>query len=232
MKIPESPPVPRITLRYIGEQILSQVNLEKGLGYTFKQLLLAPGAAIREYLFEDRSRMMRPLPLVLLLTAIATFLSFKFLPLEQSFTQSLNPSLQATGLPEDMIPLIELLRKLGKQYFNIILMSSIPGMALASYIMFKDKRLNYAEHLIINMYLFNVQTLLLIFALPLLVKFIFLSFVVLIATFIYFTYAFQQIFQIQWQESVWKAVLFIILSQLVQNIVVSMVAVIIWIFFL
>jgi len=232
MKIPENQPVPRITLSRVGEELLSQINLEKGIGYTIKMLITAPGAAIQEYLFEDRSRMMRPLPLVLLLTAIATFLTFQLLPLNQEFSKPLDESVQMTGIPADMMPLLELLRKLGKQYFNLILMSSIPFMALASHWLFKKSGLYYAEHLVVNMYLFAVQTLMLILFLPLIAVISWSASIILLFTLAYFTYAFFNIFQISWKESIGKAVLFILLAQIVQNTVVTITALIIWFFFL
>lgn len=232
MKIPESLPFQRITLRSIGAEVLSQINLEKGLGYTIKMLLLAPGKAIQEYLFEDRHRMMRPLPLVLLLTAIATFLSFQFFDLEKSFSAPLTDSVQKSGLPPDLIPLFELLRKLGKQYFNVILMSSIPAMALASYWMFRKAHLYYAEHLVVNMYVYSMQTCFLLIFLPLIWLFPLMAFIIVITTLTYYVYAFKHIFQISFKEAIWKAALFLMLSQIIQNIVVSTVAVIIWAFFL
>ncbi len=41
----------RITTRSIIEELLQLANLEKGLGYTIKMLAIAPGKAIRMYLF-------------------------------------------------------------------------------------------------------------------------------------------------------------------------------------
>ena len=232
MKIPESLPFQRITLRSIGAEVLSQINLEKGLGYTIKMMLLAPGNAIQEYLFEDRRRMMRPLPLVLLLTALATFVSFQFLDLDKSFSAPITDSVQMSGLPPELIPLIELLRKLGKQYFNVILMSSIPAMALASYWMFRKARLYYAEHLVVNMYIYSIQTCFLLIFLPLIWVLPLMAFMILIITLLYFIYSFRHIFQISIKEAAWKAALFLVLSQVIQNVVVSFVAIIIWAFFL
>ena len=232
MKVPETLLIQRISLRSIGEELLLQLNLEKGLGYTLKMLVLAPGKAIQEYLFEDRQRMMRPLPLVLLLTALATFISFQFLDLDKSFSEPIEKSVQATGLPPSLIPLLDLLRRLGKQYFNIILMSSIPAMALASYWMFRKARLYYAEHLVINMYLYSVQSCLLLIFLPLISWIPLLVIFVVLGTLSYFVYAFRYIFQISVQEATWKAALFLVFSQVIQNVVVTLVAVVIWLFFL
>lgn len=231
MKVPELLPIPRITLRRVGEEILEQFNLEKGFGYTIKMLFLVPGAAIQEYLFEDRQRMMRPLPLVLLLTAIATFLSFHLLPLDAGLSKPVAQSVQASGLPQGMVPLLELLQKLGKQYFNLILMSSIPFMALTSFWLFRKANLFYAEHLVVNMYLFSAQTLLLILFLPVIAIMPMIALFTLCITLIYFSYAFKHIFQVSWKESISKTFLFILVSQIVQNMVVTIAALVIWIFF-
>ncbi len=73
MKIPDDIPVKRITLRTIGEEILAQFNLEKGIGYTIKGLLLRPRAVMEEYLFHDRHRLMRPLPFFPFLLDVSAF---------------------------------------------------------------------------------------------------------------------------------------------------------------
>lgn len=41
----------RITLKKLWADILEQLNLERGLGYTIKQFGLRPGRASREYLY-------------------------------------------------------------------------------------------------------------------------------------------------------------------------------------
>jgi len=58
---PDRPNIPRITWKSLAEHILEQLNLERGLGYTIKALLLKPRPALCEYLFEDRRRMVKPL---------------------------------------------------------------------------------------------------------------------------------------------------------------------------
>lgn len=232
MKVPESLPIPRITMRRVGEEILEQFNLEKGFGYTIKVLFLTPGAAIQEYLFEERRRMMRPLPLVLLLTAVATFLSFHLLPLDAGLSKPVAQSVQSSGLPQEMVPLLELLQKMGKQYFNLILMSSIPFMAFTSFWLFRKSSLYYAEHVVINMYLFSAQTLLLILFLPVISIMPMIALFTLCITLIYFSYAFKLIFQVSWRESISKTILFILVSQVVQNLVVTLAALVIWGFFL
>ncbi len=72
IKIPEKLLLERITLKSITDGILAQLNLEKGLGYSIKKMTISPGEVVQEYLFEDRSRLTKPLALVLLVVAIAT----------------------------------------------------------------------------------------------------------------------------------------------------------------
>jgi len=159
MQPPKHPQLPRISPRYVGEQILKALNLEKGLGYTVRLLALRPGAAMQEFLFEDRSRMMKPIPMVLLMVAVTTFLSFQYLEINQDWESltRLDPGLKE--LPEAAQRWLQTLFGLTQQYFNLLLISNIPFFSLGTFLIFQKSGLNYAEHLVINAYVYCMQTL-------------------------------------------------------------------------
>ncbi|MDX1941819.1 MAG: DUF3667 domain-containing protein [Saprospiraceae bacterium] len=224
MKIPETIRVKRITLRGISEEIFAQVNLEKGLGYTIWQLIVAPGSAIRAYLFEDRSRMMRPLSLVLLVTAIATFISMRYLLNEAH----LEAELQKSNLPAPLIPVMALFLKLSRQYFNLMLLSGLPAISFGTYLIFRDRGLNYAEHLVINTYIFATQTILYLPLLPFLNKIPEIGFFIYIISIGYTFYAIMRVFQIRFMEALWRLIVAYFIAQVIQMIFLGILILIFW----
>ncbi|MBK7871932.1 MAG: DUF3667 domain-containing protein [Saprospiraceae bacterium] len=224
MKVPETMPVKRITLQGVGEEMFAQFNLEKGLGYTVWQLIAAPGKAIREYLFEDRSRMMRPLNLVLLVVAITTFISLRYLPNDAV----MENELQSSNLPASLIPAMSLFLKLSRQYFNLMLLSGLPAISLGTYLIFRDRGLNYAEHLVINMYIFATQTILYLPLLPFLNKIPWLSVIVYILNIGYILYAIMRIFEIRFLETLWRLIVAYLIAQFVQLFFFGILILIFW----
>lgn len=215
--------ITRISWKSLAEYFLEQLNLERGLGYTIKQLLVRPRLAIQEYLFEDRHRMVKPLSFLLLVVAIAAYLSSFLLDFDSDLGQLLvqDPLLQK--LPEDIRNVFARFFDLSQQYFNLFLMSNIPATTLATYLLFREKRLNFPEHLVINIYIFSIQTLLILPLIPFLTKAPALSFLVLALNIGYFFYALTKIFNQSWKEGALKTLIVFMLTQLIQGILMVMV---------
>ncbi|MEO0332764.1 MAG: DUF3667 domain-containing protein, partial [Bacteroidota bacterium] len=68
---------PRITLHYLWQEILSSLSWDKGFFFTCKQLLINPGAAIKEYLAGERKRYSNPIRFLVFATALASFVIIK-----------------------------------------------------------------------------------------------------------------------------------------------------------
>lgn len=222
MRVPEHPREERISLRHIAEVILSQFNLERGLGYTVLALVRRPRAAMQEYLFENRRRMVAPLPLLLLTVGIATFLSYRFLDLETELI--LHPEQEGVWntIPAGMHPAFQLLLAFARQYFNLFLISTLPFLALASFLVFKEQRLYFAEHLVINIYIYSIQTL---FVIPLILLITSLpgretaiGTVFGGLSLIYMIYAFSAIFEQSWRLGIVKTLLTYLLAQILYGL--------------
>jgi len=225
MKIPDHIPINRITLRTIGEDILAQFNLEKGIGYTIKGLLLRPRAVMEEYLFRDRNRLVRPLTLLILAVTITTLFTFWYLPVEREVGSELR---RGSGVPETLIPTLERFMQFALQYYNIILLSAIPTVSLATFLFFRDAGLNYAEHLIINMYVYAMQTTLTLPFIPFLMEASVFGIIIMILSAGYYLYAYKSIFQTSWGEIAWKTVGVLMVSQVLQSMIFGVVLLIIW----
>ena len=51
----------RINGRYIASEIGRVINLDKGIFYTIRELLLRPGISIQQFIKEDRNRLVKPI---------------------------------------------------------------------------------------------------------------------------------------------------------------------------
>jgi hypothetical protein len=220
---PDKSKITRISWKSLAEYLLEQFNLERGLGYTVKQLLIRPQKAIQEYLFEDRHRMVKPLGFLLLVVAIAAYLSSFLLAFDSDIAQLLMQDPFFQKLPEDIRNVFARFFKLSQQYFNLFLMSNIPATTLATYLLFRDRQLNFPEHLVINVYIFSIQTLLILPLIPFMVQIPAISFLLLAINIGYFYYALTQIFNQNWKEGALKTLVVFMLAQFIQGIVMVVV---------
>jgi hypothetical protein len=208
----------RITMRSIFNILLEQFHLEKGIGYTIKRWVLSPRQAAEEYLLEDRKRMIKPFRFVLLTVAIATFLSFQFMPIGEDLVAEMKADPNWAQIPDFLKPFIEQSSIITKKYFNLLFLSSIPFVSLASYWIFKEIQYNYAEHLVINSYLFSIQTIVYIFTIPFMTDhaWIAVSQALIIAG--YTLYAYIKIFKQPFFAGLGKSILVWLLSQVMAAI--------------
>ena len=234
MRVPDPPKEERISLRHIVQVILTQFNLERGLGYTVKMLVRRPRAAMQEYLFENRRRMVAPMPLLLLTVGIATFLSYQFLDLETEL--NLRPDQEAgwEKVPASLRTALQFLLSFSRQYFNLFLISALPFLALASFSVFHRQGLYFAEHLVINTYVYSIQTLLVI---PLILLFswvpsqeILIGGVIGALSIGYLLYSFIRIFEQNWRLGIVKTLLTYILAQVLYGLGIVVVLLIIALF--
>ena len=63
---------PKIDRKYIISEIGRVVNLERGIFYTVKELLLRPGHSVRLFILEDRNRLVKPFIFTIVCAVIYT----------------------------------------------------------------------------------------------------------------------------------------------------------------
>ena len=142
---------PRISMRTIQEYILSVFNLERGLGFTMWQLTVRPGTAIREFLFtEKRKQYIKPLSFLILMISITTYLLIKSLPED---VETINKEL--ANSPGYISVFMKDFGSFLFKYFNLIQMLKIPFLSIGTYYIFKKSKFNFAEHLVLNSYIFS-----------------------------------------------------------------------------
>ena len=219
MRPPDHPTVERFSFKKVGEMLLDILNLERGIGYTIKWLIIAPQKAIYEYLFEDRKRMVRPFPFLLLVTAIATFLSLKILLPDDNILQFLQNDPDWEKFPPPLQQLLTTIVPHIKRYFNLIFISGLPVTALATYLVFKPAGLNLAEHLVLNTYIYCIQIIGFIFIIPWVKGQVWVAVILAILIYFYIIYAYKKIFALSWAKGFGKFLLVFLISQMMTSLV-------------
>lgn len=219
----------RITTRTILNELLLLANLEKGLGYTIKALALYPGRAIREYLFENRDRMTRPFPFLVLVVAVATFMTTEFLMSGEEVWRDVEASIHQKKLPEQAATILHWITIGMKKYMNLFFLSSLPFLALGTYLFFREKGYNLAEHLVINCYIYSFQTVLYIIFIPFMKwgDWIGIAFSGLLAAYTF--YAYVRTFEQRFWPGFWKCIGVYFFSQVASGFAFLIIGAIAWV---
>ncbi|WP_300492106.1 DUF3667 domain-containing protein [Flavobacterium sp.] len=79
----------RIDAHYIVHEIEHVLHFERGILYTMRELLLQPGKNIREYLSDNRSRLVKPILFIIVTSLIYSFINHYF-HIEEAYTAQLS----------------------------------------------------------------------------------------------------------------------------------------------
>ncbi len=173
--MPSNQPTPeRFSIKSVLQAIVDTFDVNKGFIKTFRLLTVRPGESIRSFLLGDRALLTKPFQLLIVSTAVVSFLTIQLAdrnPFLKGFEEGVKISKseqvgQSDEDVEEMARLTEkkdvMLRRVGEsfsRYFNLVILLSIPFMALASYWFFKKSGFNYAEHIVFNAYILSYQNL-------------------------------------------------------------------------
>lgn len=191
-------------------------HFDKGFFYTIKELFTRPGHSIRAYVQGKRVKHFNYFATIILLLTIGYFLK-KWTIIEAS---DLYDKTMVSGL-----------FKVLKNYSKITVFLHIPIIALASYLLFRKSKQNYAENIVLNLYLLcGVFTLSL--TLPIIMIFsgdkeflLEVNYFLTILTFLYiiiFYYQYFSVFNLKKYKLIIRviiiAVLYLVTKQLTNNI--------------
>ncbi len=206
----------RITMKTIGEGILDIFNVERGLLYTLFALTIKPDQAIITYFYENRNRLIKPFRYLIFTAAIATFITVQYMKrgnflaeMRKGFTMGYSPKDN-----EDLAAVenyLKLLNEVYINYFNLLIVLSVPIVAIVTYWFFR-KKFNYAEHLVINSYVISQLSAYYILLTPLLLIYDFLvvSYIYTFLTFVYSIFVYVKIFNESLLRGILKSVAAII----------------------
>lgn len=170
-------------------------NVDRGLWHTAIQLIRQPGTVIEEYLNGRSIPYFHPFRFFFFWLTVMVFL-YSFLGIYRYENDIILKQYSAS----DTTPLLRQVISILETYINIFIALSIPLFAAISWRLFRQKKYNYAEHLIIVSYAYGETLILNMIWIP--VFFINPSFyfswedhVMNIISIIYFTYLYLRFFK-------------------------------------
>ena len=170
----------RFTLKDSIVWLFSSVfNLERGFVPTTLQLITKPGVTIRNYLSGITVRYAHPFRFVFIWATISAILNVYFGFFEDSQEMMSQTFGEEANYNEEQIEFTKKSNEVIRNYMSLVIMATIPFMSFFSYLLFKKKKYNYAEHLIVNAYA-NASSI--VIGLPLLVFYFFTDNITLIST--------------------------------------------------
>lgn len=141
----------RITIRQVFNEARQHfIHFDQGFLYTIRELALRPGHSIREYIAGKRVKHVKPVKFMFWATAI-NLLVMHLLRLDEDILKKVAEQ-QQTNNPKAN----EMSQKLSGFIFehpSILLFSMIPVIAVCSWLFFRRRGYNYAEHFVVSAYL-------------------------------------------------------------------------------
>lgn len=207
----------RITVGHLLHDVVHVfTHADKGIFSFIARVVTHPGVMAKEYV-EGKRKIFNPFQYLILILGFTTFLLaqsslYEGMMQEYSGKWSNLPAYYRGG----MIGTLSYVEK----YSNIISFLSLPIYALFSWLLFKKRPTNYAEHFTIQLFAqsqastINVLIILaFIIGGSLSFESMYITFMLLIVS---FTVAYRQFFSISWLKSLWKSLLILVLSYFVQ----------------
>ena len=151
----------RFSFSYIFDNgVLNGIfNVNKSFFFTIKELFIRPGHSIREYIQGKRIRHINAFSLLILLIAIEFLLDFG----NVNSNEALPEMFKSSGDSLDQIL---------ETYPQLTYLIVICATTFSSYLFFRRSKLNFAEHLVMNIYSWSG---LIVLGLPLTLSFAFID---------------------------------------------------------
>ncbi|WP_139920546.1 DUF3667 domain-containing protein [Hymenobacter sp. DG01] len=143
----------RLTLRFLLLHDLphSIWHVDKGIGYTFRQMMTRPGATLHEYMAGRRAQHFRPISYLLLICAVCMLLLSAV---------GMNPmaASQQADMPRLLQLTMERYLQLYTKYPTLIYVVLLPGNALLATWLLRPARFNFAEMLLSQAFISGTTT--------------------------------------------------------------------------
>lgn len=154
----------RITIRQVLNEMRQHfIHFDQGFLYTIRELIVRPGHTIREYIEGKRVNHIKPVKFMFWATAI-NLLILHFVGLDQQIIDKVTEQQKNQSAKINMMS-----QKLSGFIFDhpsILLLSMIPAIALCSWLLFRRRGYNYAEHFVISAFLMGEISLASILSVP------------------------------------------------------------------
>ena len=147
----------RITIRHLISRLIATLtNLEKGLWFTLRALLKHPGTVVNEFINGKTLPYTPPLRFTIIMATLSVVLMLSignFEDMQENIQKTINPNADEATL--------EMQRRINKAiepFLNLMPLLLIPFYALGTYIFYGKKHLNYAEHLVMHLFVYGIST--------------------------------------------------------------------------
>ncbi len=140
--------IKRLSKNYIVHEIEHVLHLEKGILYTIRELLLKPGATVRYFIKENRSRLVKPIIFIIVTSLIYTIVN-SFFKIEEQY-------IEMKGMENSSIGTMFSWMQNHYGYANIVL-----GVFIAYWlkIFFKKYEYNFFEILVLLCFVIGIGML-------------------------------------------------------------------------
>ncbi|KUG08366.1 DUF3667 domain-containing protein [Solirubrum puertoriconensis] len=154
----------RFTLRFLLFHDLphSIWHVDKGVGYTLRQMLTRPGATLHEYMAGRRAQHFRPITYLLLITAVSMLLL-------SAVGINPVPAAQQAEMPRLVQLVMERYMQLYAKYPTLIYLIILPANAALAVWLLRPSKFNFAEMLLSQAFISGTTTIIsTVFMVPLL----------------------------------------------------------------
>ncbi len=177
-------PLPRLSMAKLWKDVLIAFDLEKGLVYTFYNLLIRPHKTVHRYLFEDRSRLTNPFKFLAISITLSIFILLNTQILNKSIADSLQQGFEqelkeerteketvSTDFQKIVSPeqYNKIFIQLLNDTFSFSYLLFIPILGWISWVFYPKKQLFFGEHVVIHTYVSGLWNFMLVITYPLLI---------------------------------------------------------------
>lgn len=145
----------RIDRKYILSELVSLLNLDKGILYTVKEIVIRPGKSVQHFIHNDRNKLVKPITFIIFCSLIYTIIQ-QYLINNDFFDQFGSGYNDALGLKKSA--LVNTFEWLKNNYgYTNILMSIF--IAFWIKLFFRKFNYNFFEILTLLLYVLGISTL-------------------------------------------------------------------------
>jgi len=214
----------RLTVKTVLHQFSNQFfDIDNKILKTFIHLITKPEVVINKFIEGSRKTYAN---VINYLALSLTLVGFQLLILRKFYPETMESSTTSGGLDPEMEKRIAEMGEYFFDYFGLMTIIFIPFLALATYIIFRNRAYNYAEHIVFNMYASAQYTIMMFFiSLPLIFFGLDAATTFSIVTgiiYIYLGFCMKRVFKLTVFGAFWRT----ILSQILYAIIIGVITII------
>jgi hypothetical protein len=213
----------RITVAHVFHDMVHVfLHADKGIFPFMQRLFFSPGHMARDFI-EGKRKMFNPFQYLIISVGIVLFLMTQTHFYE---TLAAHNNARSARFPTYFKKAMSDLNWFAKSYSNLITFISLPFYALFSWLAFKKRKHNYAEHFVMQVYSHSQINTITAIAF---IVFLFSNStslgsvgITLVVTIFSFFLLYKQLYGLKWHTALWKSIVVFVGSYLTQIIVMGL----------